>query len=160
MALFGNTQDANLRACVRMVEDALVSLGHAPDRCRMDLPSGRPMWRLEKGTAHVYVQLVGDGPPMLRVTAPVLHLPPGAEDSQLFRRLLELNAAEVTGAAFGLRDDSVVLSAERTTVDLDPSEVLDIIDRVQTFADQYDLALVREFGGRLAGPSTAPVTST
>ena len=159
MVLFSNKQEANLRVCIQMVEDAITALGHVPDDSRIDGVDDLPAWKVHKGTADVYVQLGINGESnVLRVTAPVLHLAAGVDAPRLFRRLLELNATKVAGAAFGLRDDHVVLVAERTTVDLDPSEVVDIIKRVEDFADHYDDVLVTEFGGRRAGPSSAPVT--
>ena len=70
----------------------------------------------------------------------------------LFRRLLALNALEIHGAAFAVRDPYVLLVAERTTRDLDRSEVYDLIHRVQEYADAWDDALVSEFGGTLGIP--------
>lgn len=159
MVLFSNKQEANLRVCIQMVEDAITALGHAPDDSRIDSVDDLPAWKVHKGTADVYVQLGVNGDTnVLRVTAPVLRMAADVDVLKLFRRLLELNASKVAGAAFGLRDDHVVLVAERTTVDLDPSEVVDIIKRVEDFADHYDDVLVHEFGGRKAGPSSAPIT--
>jgi hypothetical protein len=66
---------------------------------------------------------------------------------RLLRRLLELNANELTGAAFGLRGDEVVVTTDRSTVGLDPVEVEEMIRRVSDYADHYDDALVLEFGG-------------
>jgi hypothetical protein len=159
MVLFSNKQEANLRVCVKMVEDAIALLGHDADQSRVVGPEpDLPAWRVVKGSAHVYVYLgMQGGENVLRVVAPVLHIASGTDEPRLFRRLLELNAGTVTGAAFGLRDGDVVLCAERTTVDLDPSEVLDTIRRVEDFADRYDDLLVAEFGGRAAGLSSMPV---
>ena len=55
------------------------------------------------------------------------------------------------GIAFAIRQNEVVLVAERSTLDLDRSEVFQMIERVQECADHYDDALVDEFGGRLGG---------
>jgi hypothetical protein len=63
------------------------------------------------------------------------------------RRLLTLNAADLTGAAFGLRGDEVVLTTDRSTVGLDAVEVEEMIRRVSEYADHYDDALTQEFGG-------------
>jgi hypothetical protein len=74
---------------------------------------------------------------------------PRAQDQQLrlFSRLLTANARELTGAAFGLKGDTVVLTTDRSTTDLDPSEVKEMILRVGYYADAYDDALVSEYGG-------------
>jgi hypothetical protein len=159
MVLFSNKQEANLRVCVKMVDDAISALGHVPDESRIvGAEADMPAWRVKKGSAHVFVSLGIQGHEnVLRVLAPVLHVAPGTDKLKLFRHLLELNATAVTGAAFGLQGEDVVLCAERTTVDLDPSEVMDMIRRVENFADQYDDLLVAEFGGRAAGPSSMPV---
>lgn len=159
MALFSNKQEANLRVCIKMVEDAISDLGHIPDDSRIEGPEpDLPAWRVVKGNAHVFVYLgVSGNDNILRVLAPVLILPdgPGGPDLlALYRHLLELNASAVAGAAFGLREREVVLCAERTTVDLDPSEVTDIIKRVEDFADRYGVELVRRFGGQVAPHST------
>jgi hypothetical protein len=159
LSLFGNKQEAHLRVCVQMVEDAIARLGHVPDASRIDSADDLPAWKVEKGSASVYVQLdVHAGETVLKVTAPVMRPASAGDEGRLYRRLLELNATKVTGVAFGVRQEAVVLVAERTTVDLDPSEVLDIIKRVEEFADHYDDVLVKEFGGTLAGPSSSPVT--
>lgn len=159
MSLFSNSQEAHLRVCIKMVEDAITALGHVPDESRLDSADDLPAWKVGKGSAHVYVQIgVRGDDNVLKVTAPVVKVDIAVNERQLYRRLLELNASKVTGVAFGLRQDVVVLYAERSTVDLDPSEVLDAIKRVADFADQYDDLLVKEFGGTLAGPSSAPVT--
>ena len=78
-----------------------------------------------------------------------MKLPDSPENqAALFRRLLVINAQEMTSVAFGLRNETIVLTTDRTTVDLDPSEVRDMILRLGYFADVYDDELVNEFGGR------------
>jgi hypothetical protein len=139
MALFSKRQEENLRECIQMVEDALVELRHPPEDSRVDTPDDLPAWRvLLEETGHVDVFLGVDGDKnVLRVLAPVGRVPGGADLAALFRRLLELNVAELKAVAFGLQDGSVVLVAERTTVDLDPSEVVDILRRIEGFAKHY-----------------------
>ena len=117
-----------------------------------------PAWRVQKGSAYVFVYVTPhEEDNVLRVIAPVLQIAPGTDERPLFRHLLELNAGEVAGAAFGVREDQVVLRAERSTLDLDPSEVTDMIRRVENFADKYDDVLVARFGGKAAGPSSTPL---
>ena len=72
----------------------------------------------------------------------------GVNVRALYQHLLERNA-ELWGAAFALELDKVVLVAERSTLDLDRSEVADMIRRVTTYADDHDDTLVAKFGGRL-----------
>jgi type III secretion system-like peptide-binding chaperone len=138
VALFSNKQEANLRTCIRMVEDALSSLGHTPDDCRTDSPDDLPAWRAPVDAQHIDVHLGVDGDKnVLRVLAGVGKVRAGLDEAALFRRLLELNVTDVKGVAFGLSDGEVVLVSERTTVDLDPSEVMDILRRAERFAAHY-----------------------
>jgi hypothetical protein len=148
-ALFGNTQEANLRSCEQMVEAALVARGLDTVEHRIE-SAGGPAFRLPHGSADVFVFLTSSesGENFIQVIAPVMR-PPEAllERPTLLRRLLELNADELTGAAFGLRDGEVVLTADRSTVGLDVVEVEEMIRRVSEYADRYDDELTREFGG-------------
>jgi hypothetical protein len=156
--LFGNKQESNLRSCTKMIEEAIESLGHVAEASRLETKDNIPAWRVRKGSAHVYILIhQRDEKNYLRVTAPVMHLVATVDELKLYRRLLEVNAQEITGAAFALRDGDIVLTAERSTLDLDRSEVLDMIKRVEDYADHWDDLLVKEFGGRLAGLSAAPV---
>ena len=64
---------------------------------------------------------------------------------------VQLNCDAISGAAFAVRQNEVLLVSKRSVVDLDRSEVYDLIRRVQEYADEYDNKLVDEFGGRLGG---------
>ena len=140
MALFSNKQESNLRSCIKMVEDALGALGHSLDDCRSDSPDDLPAWRVPAPPVHVDVYLGVDGETnVLRVAASVGKVRAGG--AALFRRLLELNATEIKGLAFGLRGDELVLVGERPTLDLDPSEVMDILKRAEGFAAHYAAVL-------------------
>ena len=61
------------------------------------------------------------------------------------RRLLEVNARELAGAAFGIVADAVVLVSERSLEDLDASEVQTMVRVVGVAADTWDDALADEF---------------
>ncbi|MDR7511084.1 MAG: YbjN domain-containing protein [Armatimonadota bacterium] len=156
--LFSDKQEANLRSCIQMIEETISALGHDPDKSRLETQDLMPAWRVKKGSAHVYVALYSkDGANHLRVTAPVMHLEGEVDRPRLFQRLLELNASDVRGAAFALTGTEIVLTADRPTLDLDRSEVHDLLRRVEDYADSFDDRLVAEFGGRMAGLSTVPV---
>jgi hypothetical protein len=151
MALFSNKQEANLRSCIRMIEDALQSLGHPPDESRTESADDMPAWRVQTGAgSRVEVHLgVEDEKNVLRVTATVASVaagPHGSDEAALYRKLLELNVSEVKGVAFGLLGREVVLIAERTTIDLDPSEVEDILRRTEGFAEHYAKLLAKDLG--------------
>jgi hypothetical protein len=158
--LFSDPREANLRSCITMVEEVLQSLGHKPDESRVAGEEPWPAWKVEKGSASVYILMDGRGTEnFLRIVAPVMQLDPTVDRAKLNQHLLELNHGEVYGACFALDKarDLVVLLCERSTVDLDRSEVLDLVKRVEEYADKYDDILVDEFGGQKAGPSSMPV---
>jgi hypothetical protein len=149
MSLFGNRQEANLRSCEQMVESVLSERGLPADKSRIHSPAG-PAWGIKNGSAEVYIFLTasGSGDNFIQVVSPVMKPSPQSMAGPHFlKRLLELNANELTGAAFGLRDDEVVLTTDRSTSGLDRVEVEEMIRRVADYADHYDDALVQEFGG-------------
>lgn len=151
MALFGNKQESNMRSCIKMVETVITDLGLDPKDTQVPSPGNeRIAWGLMKGSAEIYVSLKQDNKEnYIRVSAPVITLPNGDQNQlRLFRHLLALNAGTVIGAAFGITKDRVIMVTERSTVDLDISEVRDMINRVGHYADFYDDALVNEFGGQ------------
>src|SRR5215475_4357323 len=118
--LFGNKNESNLRSALKMVEETLVSLG--PDYVLEPIGPGTAFaWRLHKGSIVIHTALrTRDDGNYLRVAAA---LPPReAADAAFYRRLLELNGGELSGAAFALDEGAVVICLERTTVDLDQSE--------------------------------------
>jgi hypothetical protein len=48
----------------------------------------------------------------------------------------------------------VLLVGERSTLDIDRSEVLDLIRRITTYADEHDDVLVARFGGAMGRAPT------
>src|SRR4051812_41866192 len=107
MALFANQQESNLRACEQMVEAVLEGRGVHPKGSRIANAAG-PAWGLSQGSARIFIFLTagGGGDNFIQVLSPVMRPSPEAMSGTGFmRRLLELNANELTGAAFGLRDD-------------------------------------------------------
>jgi hypothetical protein len=148
-SLFGNRQEANLKSCEQMVESVLAERGVNPEQSRISSAAG-PAWGMTQGSAEVYIFLTASktGDNFIQVVSPVMK--PSAEamgGGHFLKRLLELNANELTGAAFGLREDKVVLTTDRSTSGLDRVEVEEMIRRVAEYADHYDDALTNEFGG-------------
>jgi len=149
--LFENQREINLASTISMIEDVLVELGHFVNECRADGAGAIRSWRVRKGSATVRISLL-DRPDFthLRIASAVMHIDAAVPRVALYGHLLEKNA-ELTGAAFALRGDTVILQSERSTLDLDRSEVLDLITRVTKYADDLDDTLVDRFGGALGG---------
>jgi hypothetical protein len=148
-SLFANQRETNLASTVALVEQALRDLGHPPDASRAPDAGALHTWRITTGSAATRVTVVQRTEfPHLRVCAIVMTLDDRVDRGALYGYLLELNAS-LCGAAFATDGDHVLLVSERSTLDLDHSEVLDAIERVTTYADAHDDVLVARFGGRV-----------
>ena len=149
VSLFANQREATVASTVALVEQALRDLGHPTEARRPADPGARPSWQIVTGAATAQVAVVDrDAFPHLRVSAVVMTLDATVDRGALFAHLLGLNA-NLCGAAFATDGDRVLVVSERSTLDLDRSEVLDVIRRVATYADDYDEVLVARFGGRV-----------
>ncbi len=142
-ALFANQREANLASTIALVEEIVAELG---------LPAAKHAghsWQLTKGSATATIALVDRTEfTHIRVSATVMTLDDSVDRAALYAHLLELNAG-LAGCAFATNGDRVVLVAERSTLDLDRSEVLELVRRVTTAADDHDDVLVARFGGAL-----------
>jgi hypothetical protein len=149
-ALFANQRETNLASTVTLIEEALDELGYQPPGTRrIELADTLAAWRIQKGSAHATIALVPrDDFTHLRISSIVITLDAKVDRTTLFTHLLELNAG-LCGNAFALVGDRVQLVAERSTLDLDRSEIVDIIRRVAVNADLHDDMLVATYGGRL-----------
>lgn len=153
-SLFANQRETTLASTVALVEQALTELGHAPATSRLTDVGATRAWRIVTGSAVTHVTVVDNSEfPRLRVASVVMTLDAKVDRTALFAHLLAENAS-LSGAAFATNGDQVLLVSERSTLDLDHSEVLDVIGRVTTYADAHDDALVARFGGRLGAVPT------
>jgi hypothetical protein len=141
-------QKENFELCRKLVEGVIQELGLDPEKNRREaVEPGRQAWQLRRGSAAVYVFL--DSRPdsnYLQVVSPVMRFDE-ARALPLFRRLLELNSDALFGLAFGIKGDQVLLSSDRSTQDIDRSEVKWMISNVGRVADHFDDKLIAEFGG-------------
>jgi hypothetical protein len=141
--------DKDLGKAKKTVEKAIAKLGLDPAQSAIGAAAGGAAWHLTRGSADVMVALNpgGEGiPGRLRLVAPVVRVDFDAKPA-LLMRLLELNATELPGIAFGVLGNKVVLVAERSVIDLDLAEVEELLRVIGHFADKYDDELVRQFGG-------------
>lgn len=148
-ALFANQRETNLTSTIALVEDVLGELGHPVPDSRLADATALNAWRIPKGSAVTRVTLINRAEfTHLRVCAVVMTVDAKVDRPALFAHLLELNTS-LAGAAFAVDGDQILLVSERSTLDLDRSEVLDTIQRVTTCADEHDDVLVARFGGAL-----------
>ena len=144
-------QDNDRKRVVELVETHLTAEGLELEKIRLKTKDGHPAWAFTQGSAAVRVHLIPapDDRPYnyFQVVAPVLVLPDEKKE-ELFENLLRLNADELWMCAFALRGDHVLITADRTSVDLDRSEVVEMIERVAAYADKFDDELVEKYGGK------------
>ncbi len=132
-----------------LVEDVLRELGHPTPNSEINDPGALHAWRIPKGSAVTRVTLINRSDfTHLRVCAVVLTMNDKVDRGALFQHVLGLNAT-LAGAAFAVDADQLLLVSERSTLDLDRSEILDAIQRVTTMSDDHDDVLVARFGGTL-----------
>jgi hypothetical protein len=147
--LFANQRETNLSSTIALVESALEQLGYPADKSRIQDGSALNAWQIPKGSALTKISLLNRSEfTHLRVCAVVMTIDGKVDRPALHAHLLELNAG-LSGAAFATAGDQVLLLSERSTLDLDRSEVLDVIKRVSTCADDHDDVLVARFGGSI-----------
>jgi hypothetical protein len=139
-------------AAQALVEKVIARLGLDPKAVRAKASEAHPAsYALQRGSASILVSVIKPHDTVhVRVIAPVMTLPDGDKRDALFRRLLELNAAGIGNAAFGLLGDRVVALSERPSAGLDDDELTQMIRHLGALADTYDDRLVKEFGGKLA----------
>ena len=154
-ALFANQRETNLASTTALIEEVLAELGYQPPETRpIEQAGALAAWRVQKGSAFAVIALLPTPEfTHMRISAIVMTLDAKVDRAALFTHLLELNAG-LCGNAFALDGDRVILVSERSTLDLDRSEILDLVRRVTTNADNHDDALVAKFGGTLGGAAT------
>jgi len=148
-AALSQEQRQDAERVVKMVETHLASEGLSLEKVRIPTKDGHPAWAFVQGSALVRIHLVYGSADMtanyIQVVAPVV-LVPSQNREAIYRKLLSLNADELWMCGFAIRDDTVLVTADRTTLDLDLSEVVEMIERVAVYGDRFDDELAKEFG--------------
>jgi hypothetical protein len=139
----------------QLVEDTIRKLGLDPTSTRAQAPGAtQAAWTLKRGSASVLVTVTHheeENETFLRVASPVVTLPADkSKHESLFRRLLEINAAGLANAAFGLSGDRIVAVSERPAQGLGAEEVEQSIRHLAAVADTFDDRLEKEFGATKA----------
>ncbi len=151
-ALFSNERQANVESTIAMIEDILIELGHVVQSCRNLSESETPSWTITKGSAETTITILEQQTqPRVRVSSLVVTIGEATDRLPLFSMLLQLNAQAIVGAAFALQSEHVLLVAERSTTDLDRSELWQLISVVRDLADEYDDKIVAQHPGTTLG---------
>jgi hypothetical protein len=89
------------------------------------------MW-LVQGGEHDVRLVIHHTPPLLLLRMKVMELPSDGKDcTELFRRLLELNAVDVVHGAYGIEENDVILSDTLELENLDFNEFQASVDSMQ-----------------------------
>lgn len=139
--------NAHLEEIIAKIEGVIAKLGVNPKQAEIAHENAIKAYALRRGSAHVLIWLRGDAEEKghLHVFAPCAKLvdsPP----SEVYRFLLEANLHATQGAAFALYQNQIVVVAQRSTEDLDPSEIEAMVRTVGRLADKYDDLLAERFG--------------
>ncbi|MEO1791070.1 MAG: YbjN domain-containing protein [Cyanobacteria bacterium J06629_19] len=102
-------------------------------------------WKFRYGSVDVYVQLSGETEDDMFTTWSPVHKLPVQNESELMRKLLEMNCGNTFEACFGLIDQSIVVFATRTLMDINPSEISRLITIVASIADENDDELLKNY---------------
>jgi hypothetical protein len=131
---------------VEVIENVIDSL-EQDDSAMVNHPSeGGYLWKFKYGSVEVFVQLTGTtDEDTLTVWSTVLKLP-AKDESQLMRKLLEMNCSSTLESRFGIIENQVVVISTRTLAELSPGEVSRLITIVATIADNNDDDLRSQFG--------------
>lgn len=132
-----------------LLESVVRKLGLDPKKVERSSDDQHVTFAVKRGSANVVISTgSANGARYVRVAAPVL-VPPDDADKRaaLYQRLLELNAAGLSNAAFGLLDGRVIVVSERPAVALQEVEVEQMVRHLAAVADTFDDKLVAEFGG-------------
>ncbi len=126
------------------VETVIYSL-EENDSAMVNHTDGGYVWKFQYGTVEVFVQLTGENSDdLFTVWATVLSLP-AKNESELMRKLLEMNWNGTFETCFAIFNNQIVVSTQRTLDDLSPSEISRCITLVATIADDYDDQLQEEY---------------
>jgi hypothetical protein len=104
--------------------------------------------QVRKGSASIGVNVLEDHGVLLFL-APVMSVPLTGRET-FYRRLLELSFLATSDAAFSIdaQKDEVYIRALRRLSGLDYEEFEDLLDTMGKVADEWDDALMKEFGQR------------
>lgn len=128
------------------VEAVIRAMGLDPASAAIPGSPDTKAYALKRGSARVVIAVHStEHGGSFRVLSPCVRIDAETQPA-LFKHLLELNARELAGAAFGVFGDEVVVVAERSLRDLDASEIEAAIRDVGRIGDHYDDELAARFG--------------
>ena len=129
---------------VEVIETVIASLEQEGSAMVNHSESGY-LWKFKYGTVDVFVQLSGETDDDTLTTWSPVHKLPVQNEPDMMRRLLTLNCGNTFEACFGLIDQSVVVFASRTLLDISASEISRLMTIVASIADENDEVLLKDY---------------
>jgi hypothetical protein len=139
---------SNIQNYYDMIEGIIRNLGIDPASCRGNVAGS---WSLQRGSAPVYIDcwlIEAEGRAYFQVMAPVIQVPTENRETFFFD-LLSFND-KLFSCAFALHKDWAWIKMIRECDGLDAQEANAIIQRVGSYADQYDDILKEYYEGASA----------
>lgn len=138
-------------ASIALAEELFVEFNLNSAEHRVPSEEGRVVYGLQRGSAQLYLILSCDEQSAwVQVISPILTLPEGKNQRACYEELLRLNSKGLVNCFFGIEDDRIVIGSDRTALDLQLSELRDMVVCVSTFADEFDDPIAERFGCKLA----------
>lgn len=134
---------SNIQTYYDMIEGCIRQLGVDPTTCRGNQAGS---WALFRGSAKVYIDcwhIESEGRAYFQVMAPVMKVPDQNRETFFFD-LLSFND-KLFSCAFALYNDWAWIKMIRECDGLDVDEAMAIIQRVGSYADQYDDLLKQHY---------------
>jgi hypothetical protein len=143
--ILDDEEDTNPIGCKEIIQTVIASMEQNDSAMVMESEGGY-LWKFQYGSAEVFVQLTGEtDDDLLTVWSTVLKLPANNEP-ELMRHLLEMNWSGTFETCFGIFNEQIVVSAQRTVAELSPGEISRAITLVATIADDNDDLLQEKYG--------------
>jgi hypothetical protein len=117
--------------------------------CEQVEPDQDGDYGFRRGSAQFFVRLTNDDPPVLRFFSVLLKKV--KPTPRVFRLLNSLNAALLFARVYW-NDDSIILSMEMTTDEVDTAQVAQACEMIGHLADDLDTRLKKDVGGRTTFP--------
>ncbi len=128
MALFDTGIHSNQVATAVMTEVAIIDLGYVAETCRRTIENTPHAWEVENITITITADASDNS--IMRLESVIGTLNDSTNNAQYFRALLEKNYRGLGSCAYSLVGNDVVLITERPTIDLDQSEVSNMITQM------------------------------
>lgn len=139
--ILNQQQGSKISSYSTLIEEIIRSLGIDPASCR---GQNLGQWTMVKGSARVYIDIYNaNSADYICVASPVMEMP-SKTLLPFYRKLLELNH-DMYAASFSVKDNWVWLRILRELDGLDKNEASAMLNRVGTYADQFDGMLIEEF---------------